>query len=442
MGEVFYIVLNLLGAGMCAVAPIYWLRRYGTSAVALHPIVLFSVYFGLIHFILPLYKLMSGNYRYPYDYSDIVLVYNAVISVFVYVLIAILLGDPVQRNAVSQDREKARDATVALCAGIILAALGVFSMHMVSGQIMSMGVEAFYSDRILMSANIGLFTRLDTLALPGLTLILAGLLNQQIRRPFYFLLFIGGFVYALKYYALIQSRNSMILLCVLCVATYSFYRNKPLNSSVKGYRNIAFIALVVVGFVVLSYNATVMRYAGLDSWFAEYALKNIIFILLDGPFGNDENLLWLLEYGHPYYWGHTYLAGITNLVPRELWPDKPWGAGPEIRNLIYPGSYVLGGEGNSSITTGFLTEAQMNFGFIGILAVTIAWVLVVRRAVVSLLCAESVFRQSLIIFTLCFLTTAFVHSEFLGFFGRYFTCVIAAVLVYVFLSAMSSGFKK
>lgn len=442
MGGFSYIILNLFGGAACLSAIIYWFRRYGTSAVVIHPLVLFSAYFGIIHFLLPLYKFIGGSYRYPSLYSETVLVCNAAISVLVYVLVVLLLGNPAHGINIPRVRERSRDASLAFWTGVILSALGLFSMSRVADQIMAMGVDVFYSDRILMSASIGIFTRLDTLALPGLALMLAGLLNKTVRSPLYVFTFLAGLLYALQYYALVQSRNSIILLCILCTATYSYYRNHSLAGSGRGFRNAGLVLMAAFGFLLFSYNATVMRYAGLGTWYAEYALSNILFILLDGPFGNDENLLWLLEHGHSYYWGQTYLAAITNLIPRELWPSKPWGAGPEIRNLIYPGSYVLGAEGNSSITTGFLTEAQMNFGFMGILVVAVIWVLIVRRVFFSLLETEVVFRQSIIVFTLCFLTTAFVHSEFLGFFGRYFTCVFAAFLVYGFLSAMSRGFRK
>ena len=200
--------------------------------------------------------------------------------------------------------------------------------------------------------------------------------------------------------------------------------------------------LLMIGFFSFGwymYQTTIDRYVGVDHWYAQVALDNIGFTILDGPFGNDENLLWLLEHGHPLYWGQTYLSGLTNLIPRVIWPDKPLGAGPEIRNLIYPGSYVLGAEGNSSITTGFLTEARMNFGLPGVLLVSAIWIWSVQRLVRSLLRAQTVFAQTLLITTICFVTGAFVYSEFLGFFSRLMLCI---VIPYVTYSCMAVVFGR
>src|SRR5690606_17090729 len=92
-----------------------------------------------------------------------------------------------------------------------------------------------------------------------------------------------------------------------------------------------------------------------------------------GAFGNHELSLWQVDNPHRFLFGETYIAGATVFVPRAMWPDKPVGAGPIIKNRVHPGGYVLGGRGSSSLTTGFLVEAWMNFGLVGPLLVGIVW---------------------------------------------------------------------
>lgn len=423
MSNLLYLALN--GAGLAAglLIAVFWLQKHGTAALTIQPAVAFSVYFSLIHFFMPFYKYASGNYRYSYEYAPITMVYNAMISLTVFFLLNLLLRNPGRYYDSERYREIQPGATLAFLTGLGVTLAGLFAMMMVDRQIGMIGYDAFRSDRIMVSAQIGLFTRIDTIVLPGLALMLAGMLNSHRRRLIGWIVLVGATIYAARYYAMMQSRNSIILMFLILTAVFFFYRSRSLRFAGRGAKTWITILLGLVGFGWFGYTTTVARYIGVDHWYAHAALDNMIFTILDGPFGNDENLLWLMEYGHPYYWGKTYIAGITNLVPRSIWPDKPWGAGPEIRNLIYPGSYILGAEGNSSITTGFLTEARMNLGLAGILLVSVVWVWLMRRLVRALLRSKTVYGQAILIFTLCLANTAFIYSEFLGFFGRIIMCL-------------------
>lgn len=114
------------------------------------------------------------------------------------------------------------------------------------------------------------------------------------------------------------------------------------------------------------YKITLDRYSVSDSDYFSERINNIPLYMLDGAFGNDEALLWMLENNHDLYLGLTYISGFLSFIPRFLWEDKPLGAGPILSNLVTPGSYILGGEGNTSLTTGLLTESVMNFGWGGV----------------------------------------------------------------------------
>src|SRR5205823_55181 len=59
------------------------------------------------------------------------------------------------------------------------------------------------------------------------------------------------------------------------------------------------------------------------------------------------------------HYGSTFLAAVTNLIPRPLWPEKPDSAGLVITK-DYLGNRWLGA---SNLNAGLLAESVMNFGF-------------------------------------------------------------------------------
>jgi hypothetical protein len=58
-------------------------------------------------------------------------------------------------------------------------------------------------------------------------------------------------------------------------------------------------------------------------------------------------------------YGSTFVAAVTNIIPRPLWPGKPDSAGVAITK-DYLGDRWLG---TSNLNAGFLAESIMNFGF-------------------------------------------------------------------------------
>jgi hypothetical protein len=79
-------------------------------------------------------------------------------------------------------------------------------------------------------------------------------------------------------------------------------------------------------------------------------------------------------------YGSTFLAAVTNVIPRPLWPDKPDSAGLAITQ-DYLGNRWLGA---SNLNAGFLAESIMNFGFaVGLvfsfIGLSVAMVFLLRR---------------------------------------------------------------
>lgn len=72
-----------------------------------------------------------------------------------------------------------------------------------------------------------------------------------------------------------------------------------------------------------------------------------------------EKLFEKNEITDPEY-GGTYITAITNLVPRSIWPEKPPSGGVVITEKYFDNRY----DGYSYFTTGVISEAIINFGYL------------------------------------------------------------------------------
>ena len=97
---------------------------------------------------------------------------------------------------------------------------------------------------------------------------------------------------------------------------------------------------------------------------------------LIGAFGTSENVVWLIQNSDRWNprWGATFWTAFVGWVPRSLWPEKPVGGGPVLRNWIFPGTYdITSFENNTSYTTGLPAEGFMNFGWSAIILVAVPY---------------------------------------------------------------------
>ena len=229
----------------------------------------------------------------------------------------------------------------------------------------------------------------------------------------------------LIYYSINSNRNSIfILLFNLMVLYLTFKRKKTKLNLGFGIKFGIFTLILFLLFHQLGENR-LQQDVKRNS--AEYSAINS----LNGAFGNHENIVWLLENDHKktMYYGATYLAGITNFIPRAIWKDKPVGAGPILKNTIYPYSYNIGDKGNSSLTTGLFNELQMNFGIFGILFGAIFYGILLKKINISLM--QSTTHVSILInqYILIVFSTVIVYSEFLGFFSRFIITLIPLLIL-------------
>jgi hypothetical protein len=80
--------------------------------------------------------------------------------------------------------------------------------------------------------------------------------------------------------------------------------------------------------------------------------------------------------GMPLQWGLTYFTQVVNPIPRAIWPGKPVADAGLILARAY-GAIDRYGEPTMTISPGFLGEAYLNFGFLGLIVIpAVAGVLV------------------------------------------------------------------
>jgi len=233
------------------------------------------------------------------------------------------------------------------------------------------------------------------------------------------IIFFGSLLlFQLLVFSLVGNRNSFFITVFLLFLTVLFF-GKRLTIT-KKVKNTLMIVIVLLLFTVTGYMR--MRLSNQLSLSTIYA--NLDEIIVSGfikVFLNHELLQWLMQF--PNKWelqhGNTFLAAISNFIPREIWPDKPLGAGPIIRNFIFPGSYYIGGENLTSYTTGIITESFMNFSWLGIVFVAPFHGIILAQ--IDRLRRKSFTPLTLALYFYClyFFCFAIFFSEFLGLLSRF-----------------------
>lgn len=316
-----------------------------------------------------------------------------------------------------------------------------FAYNNLSG-ILSIGVTEYLRDRISHGQGKGiqiLFAHWTYLS--AFIFIFCYFLStkKKIKRKALFFTIISTAL-SITYYTLNSNRNSIFTMLLIIGGAW-IINNRMLNTklSKKQAKIIGSIFLALIFAFTLFFNIGKERYALYASRHKEFEYSLVK--SLNGAFGNHENILWLLENKHEKLWGQTYVAGFTNPIPRSLWPNKPLGAGPKLKNMIDPGSYVIGGERNSSLTTGYFTELQMNYGVVGMIIFPVAIAIFVGFLLRRLNRSKYIIVRITSFFTAIMFATMFYYAEFLGFYSRFFISLIPFLLIY-FLTSIRLKLKK
>ncbi|MCX2758276.1 O-antigen ligase [Vibrio sp. Sgm 22] len=160
-------------------------------------------------------------------------------------------------------------------------------------------------------------------------------------------------------------------------------------------------------------------------------------------FGSIENTMWLIENkeSQDITLGSTFYTVAVGWVPRSVWPEKPVGGGPTLRNLIHPGSYdIVNGFQLSSYSPGIISESYINFGFFGFIIVGVPFGIFLSFFAKLL----SFIRKdySLVTWVVCLYAIGYMMTgEVFGTFARIFQFILPLIILSLFHSFFNKTFK-
>jgi oligosaccharide repeat unit polymerase len=415
----------------------YFIIQRGIGAIYSNPIVLGTLFFAVIHLLLPLMQLNSDYFRYQLEYGFLTVLISIILVVIGQLVYMVFFSRfKLDYYQVFKDvKGKNHELRKILNINILVFLVGAYFSYKNLAGILSIGVTEYLRDRISHGQGKGiqiLFAHWSYLS--AFIFIFCYFLATQKklkRRALFFSII--SIVGSITYYTLNSNRNSIFTMLLIIGGAW-LINNKMLNTKVnkKQGKIIGGISLALIIAFTLFFNIGKERYALYATRHKEF--KYSLVKSLNGAFGNHENIMWLLENDYEKLYGQTYVAGFTNLVPRSFWPNKPLGAGPKLKNFIDPGSYVIGGQRNSSLTTGFFTELQMNFGVLGIVFFPIVIAIIVGFLLQALNRSRYIIIKMLSFFTAIMFSTMFYYAEFLGFYSRFFISIIPFILIYFCVS--------
>jgi len=419
----YYIIL-LLGFFLAIANILSAFRVNNTAMVGINPIFWLSLFFIFIHILTPAVKYYYSFYRYDLYYDELTLIIVSSLNILVYQIIAYFMNKRVvstffrcQKNAPSKNYTYFDNDNKILLIGFLSMLIGIYYMSIN----LNSHDGTFLQDRIAAGLNRGLSTSLTNFTISSSMLFAYLILKKSSRSNSFKIIVIGLFLISIMssayYFQKINSRNSLLIVVVLIVSIFFVLRPAKIQLSYTNLKRILIFAVLCVVFFTTILQFTKLRYEGSTAALIERQEKIILFSL-DGAFGNNENLNWLYQNSFETQFGISYLAAVTNFIPRKIWPQKPLGGGPRLKNTIYPGSYVVGAQGNSSLTTGMLTEAYLNFGLLGYIIIPFFWSITAGFLVKKTLYNYGTIKMLKWLTILVLWSTTIMYSEFLGFFVR------------------------
>lgn len=409
----------------------YSVYRLGISAVFNNIVVLTCIFFILIHAFMPFIQWKYEFFRYDlYSIKDYVyslfyvsllnLIYIAILSFFT-------------KNITNYRSEFSLNNLVAkkilnFCSFVLI--VGLYSVYINISKIFSMGIDVYLEDRISLGVGNGLtlllshWVYISALISFFIFLSFKGVKNIRFYSFFIFSISLSA---SIIYYSINSNRNSLFLMVISFMAIYFYVTSSGFRFTYRQLKKTIYLIFFVLLSVLLFKQLGEIRNVnkGLNDS-SNYSTVQA----LNGAFGNHENIAWLLSNDYTLSYGSTYSAAITNFVPRSIWPDKPFGGGPILKNAIYPGSYVAGQDGNSSLTTGLYTEVIMNFGFYGSVLVIAIIAIVIGYFISYIQRFSNGIGILLTLFSIVTFSSQFLYAEFLGFLVRYIFSIIPLLICY------------
>nr|WP_320126394.1 O-antigen polymerase [uncultured Shewanella sp.] len=250
-------------------------------------------------------------------------------------------------------------------------------------------------------------------------------LSKELYKYFFYVLLMLGV------FTIIGSRNSFFIFLLFNLSIYFHLGGRLSFARFFCYCSLALFFFMMVGFYRVRLDSTDHVSDAISFDIFSSVLTSLISV-----FGTDEILLFLIHTSfNDFQFGNTFVAAITNFVPRIFWAEKPLGAGPLITNLINPGGYSLDGSNVSSYTTGLIAESFINFGFIG--AFVVPFFLAFICLLIENIRVRNYYFLMLKVYLCIMFGFAVFYSEFLGMFARalyvvlpLFFCLFSYKLLY------------
>lgn len=421
------------------------IKRVGLIGAITNPFVLFSFFFSIVHLFLPYLQWNIKHFRYEIGYQEHHYIYSMLYVIIAYLLayIAYMHSNKKYKTLLKYREETIEklnnyefDYKLVFRITVVVFLIGVYFAYQNFSLISVLGQEEYLADRISLGKGRGLQVLLSHwIYVAAIIFFFLWLVIKQkpVSKGFKLLtllLFLFSFVSVLIYYGINSNRNSIFILIVNLLIIYFTFKAQKSGKTFK-FGAVFKISFIMIFFIFLFFQLGKNRRQGaLRDNTASYSVIESF----NGAFGNHENIVWLIEHSNKkeLYYGATYVAGVTNFVPRSIWPEKPLGAGPKLKNTIYPGSYVVGERGNSSLTTGLFNELQMNFGILGILIGGLLYGIFLNKIGVLSLQVSNPINFVIVQYTLTIFSSAFIYAEFLGFLAR-FIITLTPFLIIKFL---------
>ena len=413
-------------------------KKSNFSSIVSNPFTYFSFFFFLIHFLMPFLQWDKQFFRYEVFYDSFSYSSSLFITTFSFILIYISYSyfgkyeHSLKTNKLISNINFTLKPKRLLFSSLLIFIIGLYSSYKNIELIFEVGIQQYISDRISLGLGRGAYILFaHWIYMASLIFFFFYIfIKTHIKSGFRIFLafFIISLISTFFYYGINSNRNSIFILCLNLLAIYFLLKGGEIKSIKSQYFKIGLLVTILTFFF---YQKGQERRAISSGYTSEYSLVDA----LNGAFGNHENIVWLLENKdkNNLYYGETYLAAFTNFIPRKYWPEKPLGSGPRLKNTIYPYSYEVGQENNSSLTTGFITEVLMNFGIFGIFIFSILYGFFMRKFSVRLINSNSAIDILINFYIIICFTSVFLYSEFLGFFAR-FIFTLGALLIIKFLN--------
>lgn len=369
---------------VCGLAGVFAVRQYagGFRRNISNPFVLAMTMFCVAYFFIPLLGIWTDAFRYQEAYAMEVhamyLLCTALFFLTSFSVVVLLRGRARYAQARARFLDLYRWTTLRRSDTVVVFALlavpGGASLLWMLNRVASIGFNTFVNNRIVFNSGLGYqimplawFT-VALVVLYGNELVRKARTGLRVRPLGLAVLFVLCIASAL----LLGSRSRALWPILYLSLVYLFLQSGTSVSSRRVLR-MALLGVFLLGLASVLGDVRHQISGGRALSRVEVELPgSAVARGLLGAFGEYENVLWLLDNQGSYelLWGQTFGAAMVGMVPRRIWPEKPLGGGPHLRNMIHPGSYDLQrGSGLTSYTTGLPAEAIMNFGPAGVVLV-------------------------------------------------------------------------